>query len=24
VVIWSAQDALGPEARALIEYLRGP
>jgi DNA-binding transcriptional LysR family regulator len=24
VVIWSAQDALGPEARALIEYLRDP
>jgi DNA-binding transcriptional LysR family regulator len=24
VVIWSAQDALGPEARALIEYLRNP
>jgi DNA-binding transcriptional LysR family regulator len=24
VVIWSAQDALGPEARALIDYLRNP
>lgn len=24
VIIWSAQDALGPEARALIDYLRSP